>query len=342
MASYTIKSGDSLSKIAQQYGVSWQDIWKANPNIKDPNKIYPNATITIPEKQATPPAGSSLEKTLPSAGVNEATGKTLPSGEQEAPTEIPTTSLDQMTLLKMALGEASSLAVKSGLRTGLETTFGSLGATGYSPEKQSGSMVGKIIDFVEGQVAPPVEKEFNKMTSIIDSITSQKASIESQREKLTDNARQQITQAISSDMWNNMTDDQRKKLWDAAGYTGDPVSSKSTNTAAYHVTDDNGDVWNVIYDKSTGAIINKENLGSIGKGKSGSGTTDEDKEIKAFQNDAADLIEKLDSGNGVEWKTAWDKLKLKYPSASNESIDAALGGGYNPTTKEWWGRAKTQ
>ena len=34
---YTVKSGDSLSKIAKQYGVNWQDIFEANQDqIKDP------------------------------------------------------------------------------------------------------------------------------------------------------------------------------------------------------------------------------------------------------------------------------------------------------------------
>jgi nucleoid-associated protein YgaU len=51
--SYTIKSGDSLSKIAkQQYGnaADWQKIYQANRDtIKDPNMIYPGQTIKIPE-----------------------------------------------------------------------------------------------------------------------------------------------------------------------------------------------------------------------------------------------------------------------------------------------------
>ena len=50
---YTIKSGDSLSKIAkQQYGnaADWQKIYQANKDtIKDPNMIYPGQTIKIPE-----------------------------------------------------------------------------------------------------------------------------------------------------------------------------------------------------------------------------------------------------------------------------------------------------
>lgn len=49
---YTIKSGDSLSKIARQfYGNAndWQKIYDANKDtIKDPNMIYPGQKIIIP------------------------------------------------------------------------------------------------------------------------------------------------------------------------------------------------------------------------------------------------------------------------------------------------------
>lgn len=49
---YEVKSGDSLSKIAQHYqGVSWQDIFDANKDqISDPNKIFPGQKLRIPTK----------------------------------------------------------------------------------------------------------------------------------------------------------------------------------------------------------------------------------------------------------------------------------------------------
>ena len=49
---YTVKSGDSLSKIAKQhYGTAskYMIIFEANkPMLKDPNKIYPGQTLRIP------------------------------------------------------------------------------------------------------------------------------------------------------------------------------------------------------------------------------------------------------------------------------------------------------
>ena len=49
---YTIRSGDSLSKIAKEFygnAADWQKIYQANKDtIKDPNLIYPGQKIKIP------------------------------------------------------------------------------------------------------------------------------------------------------------------------------------------------------------------------------------------------------------------------------------------------------
>ncbi|HKG12911.1 MAG TPA: LysM peptidoglycan-binding domain-containing protein [Pyrinomonadaceae bacterium] len=48
---YTVKSGDTLSKIGSHHGVSWQDIFEANKDtLKDPDKIFPGQTLRIPRK----------------------------------------------------------------------------------------------------------------------------------------------------------------------------------------------------------------------------------------------------------------------------------------------------
>ena len=49
-SSIKVKSGDTLSRIAKENGVSVQDILKANKGIEDPNKIKPGQNIIIPKK----------------------------------------------------------------------------------------------------------------------------------------------------------------------------------------------------------------------------------------------------------------------------------------------------
>ena len=50
---YTVKSGDSLSKIAKEFygnAMKYTVIFEANkPMLKDPNKIYPGQVLRIPE-----------------------------------------------------------------------------------------------------------------------------------------------------------------------------------------------------------------------------------------------------------------------------------------------------
>lgn len=78
--SYTIKPGDTLSKIAQTNKTTVQAIMAVNPQIKDPNRIAAGAKLTLPGGQsssANPPAGGSVpapSKPLP--------GKAVPGGGQ--------------------------------------------------------------------------------------------------------------------------------------------------------------------------------------------------------------------------------------------------------------------
>lgn len=50
-STYTVQSGDSLSKIGSKYGVSWQKIYEANRDkLDDPDKIFPGQDLTIPSE----------------------------------------------------------------------------------------------------------------------------------------------------------------------------------------------------------------------------------------------------------------------------------------------------
>lgn len=52
MEEYTVKKGDSLSKIASHYGIKWKDIFEANKDIiKNPDLIQPGWKLKIPAKQ---------------------------------------------------------------------------------------------------------------------------------------------------------------------------------------------------------------------------------------------------------------------------------------------------
>ncbi len=50
---YTVVSGDSLWKIAQKFQVGLSELIEANPQISNPNLIYPNQVINIPEQDTS-------------------------------------------------------------------------------------------------------------------------------------------------------------------------------------------------------------------------------------------------------------------------------------------------
>lgn len=57
---YTVKSGDTMSKIAKENNISLQDLSKANPQIKNIDLIYVGQNINLTAKEKTPPQSSSM------------------------------------------------------------------------------------------------------------------------------------------------------------------------------------------------------------------------------------------------------------------------------------------
>lgn len=50
-STYTVQSGDNLSKIGAHYGISWQKIFEANRDkLENPDKIFPGQELTIPQE----------------------------------------------------------------------------------------------------------------------------------------------------------------------------------------------------------------------------------------------------------------------------------------------------
>jgi nucleoid-associated protein YgaU len=50
-STYTVQSGDNLSKIGSHYGISWQKIFDANRDkLENPDKIFPGQELIIPQE----------------------------------------------------------------------------------------------------------------------------------------------------------------------------------------------------------------------------------------------------------------------------------------------------
>jgi spore coat assembly protein SafA len=52
-ATYIVQPGDTLSGIAEKFGVSLSDLERANPQIPNPDLIFPGEVIHIPARHRT-------------------------------------------------------------------------------------------------------------------------------------------------------------------------------------------------------------------------------------------------------------------------------------------------
>ena len=66
-SSYKIKSGDTMSAIAKRRGTTVAEIMKANPSIKDKNKIFAGKSLKIPSLNATKKKKIDFSKIVSSA-----------------------------------------------------------------------------------------------------------------------------------------------------------------------------------------------------------------------------------------------------------------------------------
>jgi len=88
----TVKEGDNLSAIATDNGMTYQRLYDANTDISDPDLIYPNQVIRIPD-----PAEQIAHRDLPVKAVAAADSQALslrsqtsqPSRATTAPTPAP-------------------------------------------------------------------------------------------------------------------------------------------------------------------------------------------------------------------------------------------------------------
>ena len=72
---YTVKPGDTLSKIATRNGVTLAQLLKANPQVKDPNKIKVGDVLNVPNDSTTTANTRPLPSTaVPAATTSDAVG----------------------------------------------------------------------------------------------------------------------------------------------------------------------------------------------------------------------------------------------------------------------------
>jgi LysM repeat protein len=85
---YTIRSGDTLSAVADRFGITLEDLLAANPGI-DPTTLNDGDTINLPEDGAGAPAAPTAtpDEDAPTETVEPVEEE--PTVEEELPTDTP-------------------------------------------------------------------------------------------------------------------------------------------------------------------------------------------------------------------------------------------------------------
>ncbi|MFO8060587.1 MAG: LysM peptidoglycan-binding domain-containing protein [Bacillota bacterium] len=62
---YTVRSGDTMFSIARRFGVSLDQLIRANQHIADPTVIFPGDVLCVPDNPAVDPPGRAPDRCPP-------------------------------------------------------------------------------------------------------------------------------------------------------------------------------------------------------------------------------------------------------------------------------------
>lgn len=164
VSAYTVQAGDNLSQIAARHSVKLEALLEANPQIRNPNLIYPGQEINLPISSTTSSSAkpvSNPQPTPPSSGGDLAyADQVSPEFAQKVVEMAERLKVDPnhlMAVMHFETGGTFSPSIKNpmssatGLIQFLPSTARSLGTStaelaNMSPERQ--------LDFVERYLAP--------------------------------------------------------------------------------------------------------------------------------------------------------------------------------------------
>jgi spore coat assembly protein SafA len=150
---YRVKSGDTLSAIAAAHGVSLKSLEAANPQIRNPNLIYPGQNINIP-------GGGSVESSTPTNTTNSSNGSSNVAQTAESFLGQMAANLEKSGQLPMQSGVdskeccanfVSAVLVKTGLlpsnmqTASVETLKENLQKQGWTPVNKAEAKPGDVM-----------------------------------------------------------------------------------------------------------------------------------------------------------------------------------------------------
>ena len=162
MATYTVKRGDSLSKIASKYGISWRDLYNQNKSVigSNPNLIYAGQKYTIPGTTAPEPVTAAPTV---SAGTE--------MGQSAAPEMTPFSDvLSFGSYFDPNLARSSSEQIAAAYyvpqaQQGRQTLEGDFAGRGLTRSGQRGTSIGDLYGQLGQQQQASAETDISTMRS---------------------------------------------------------------------------------------------------------------------------------------------------------------------------------
>jgi LysM repeat protein len=136
-STYTVQSGDTLSGIAARSGVSLSAIEAANPQIHNPNLIYVNQKVNVPDGRSgvTPIPGPSVSAatSAPAASDEGSTAASQPAASSSSSTSSGTASSSTVTSTGGGASSSSFQQCVAWRESGDNPTASSAGLYGILP-----------------------------------------------------------------------------------------------------------------------------------------------------------------------------------------------------------------
>jgi len=171
-SNYTVKSGDTLSAIAAAYGVSLQSLIAANPQISNPNLIYPGQNINIPGGGSV--SGTTGNQAAPSNGSGVAelaeSFEGRAAADLEGSGELP--MQDGVDVTNCCANFVSAVLEKAGLLSPGEhtnwtpTLEDTLQNKGWTPVSLADAKPGDVVIFDSGHTEIVAKNENGQITLI--------------------------------------------------------------------------------------------------------------------------------------------------------------------------------
>lgn len=175
--------------------------------------------------------------------------KTLPRGTEE---------LSQIDLLKTVLSEATTASQANRIGGGIKSVTSGLASKGLDTSRMSGDVITDIIGYVENRVNDPIQKQYNRVMDIVDSI-------EKRYQDETENARTNLNLLVSTGSLDKVSDEELQVLSNTAGISMESIAALKKTIAVNNKAKSASGGGAIVSDDTDGTEYDLTNINDLKK-----------------------------------------------------------------------------